>query len=102
MLQSAPTALFMHWPLEIRRNRSRETPLTFLQRVQRLPNSCVSLRLRRVGSSDWPVVVVSTPDAIAFTRTPQEVLRIVYLTDQAGVSKGGFYPNGMNGAIKST
>ncbi|PBB16285.1 ferritin-like domain-containing protein [Mesorhizobium sp. WSM4313] len=46
--------------------------------------------------------VPSTPDAIAFTRTPQEVLRIVYLTDQAGVSKGGFYPNGMNGTLKST
>ncbi|RUW33682.1 ferritin-like domain-containing protein, partial [Mesorhizobium sp. M1A.F.Ca.IN.020.06.1.1] len=46
-------------------------------------------------------VVPSTPDAIAFTRTPQEVLRIVYLTDQSGVSKGGFYPNGMNGTLKS-
>ncbi|MFD2346839.1 ferritin-like domain-containing protein [Sinorhizobium terangae] len=46
--------------------------------------------------------VPSTPDAIAFTRTPQEVLRIVYLTDQEGASKGGFYPNGMNGMIKST
>lgn len=47
-------------------------------------------------------IVPSTPDAIAFTRTPQEVLRIVYLTDQPGVSKGGFYPNGMNGTLKST
>ncbi|MER9075540.1 ferritin-like domain-containing protein [Mesorhizobium sp. M0904] len=47
-------------------------------------------------------IVPSTPDAIAFTRTPQEVLRIVYLTDQKGVSKGGFYPNGMNGTLKST
>jgi len=47
-------------------------------------------------------IVPSTPDAIAFTRTPQEVLRIVYLTDQAGVSKGGFYPDGMNGTLKST
>lgn len=47
-------------------------------------------------------IVPSTPDAIAFTRTPQEVLRIVYLTDQEGASKGGFYPNGMNGKIKST
>ncbi|MCA1370726.1 ferritin-like domain-containing protein [Bradyrhizobium sp. BRP14] len=47
-------------------------------------------------------IVPSTPDAIAFTRTPEEVLRIVYLTDQAGTSKGGFYPNGMNGVIKST
>lgn len=47
-------------------------------------------------------VVPSTPDAIAFRRTPQEVLHIVYLTEQQGVSKGGFYPNGMNGVLKST
>jgi hypothetical protein len=47
-------------------------------------------------------LVPSTPDAIAFRRTPQEVLHIVYLTEKAGVSKGGFYPNGMNGAIKTT
>ncbi|MER9229821.1 ferritin-like domain-containing protein [Mesorhizobium sp. M0012] len=46
--------------------------------------------------------VPSTPDAIAFTRTPKEVLRIVYLTDEDGVSKGGFYPEGMNGTLKST
>jgi hypothetical protein len=46
--------------------------------------------------------VPSTPDAIAFTRTPQAVLRIVYLTEKAGVSKGGFYPNGMNGELKTT
>jgi hypothetical protein len=47
-------------------------------------------------------IVPSTADAIAFTRTPQEVLRIVYLTDQSGVSQGGFYPKGMNGNLKST
>jgi hypothetical protein len=46
--------------------------------------------------------VPTTPNAIAFRRTPQEVLHIVYLTDQAGISKGGFYPNGMNGTLKST
>jgi hypothetical protein len=46
--------------------------------------------------------VPATPDAIAFRRTPQEVLHIVYLTEQSGVSKGGFYPNGMNGKLKST
>jgi hypothetical protein len=46
--------------------------------------------------------VPSTPDAIAFTRTPQEVRRIVYLTEKAGVSKGGSYPNGMNGELKTT
>jgi len=47
-------------------------------------------------------VVPSMPDAIAFRRTPQEVLHIVYLNDKAGTSSGGFYPNGMNGSIKST
>jgi len=47
-------------------------------------------------------IVPSTPTAIAFTRTPQEVLRIVYLTDKDGEQKGGFYPSGMNGKIKST
>jgi hypothetical protein len=46
--------------------------------------------------------VPSTKDGIAFTRTPQEVLRIVYLTDKDGVDSGGFYPNGMNGSIKTT
>jgi hypothetical protein len=47
-------------------------------------------------------IVPSNPDGIAFRRTPQEVLHIVYLTEQSGVSKGGFYPNGMNGTLKST
>src|SRR3954469_4079505 len=40
------------------------------------------------------------PDAVAFRRTPQEVLHIVYLNDKAGTSSGGFYPKGMNGSIK--
>jgi hypothetical protein len=55
-----------------------------------------------IRMDDKANIAPSTPDGIAFTRTPQEVLRIVYLTDQAGVSKGGFYPNGMNGTLKST
>ena len=46
--------------------------------------------------------VPSKPDGIAFRRTPQEVLHIVYLTDKAGVSSGGFHPKGMNGILKST
>jgi rubrerythrin len=47
-------------------------------------------------------LVPATPDGMVFRRTPQEVLRIVYLTDKAGVNSGGFYPKGMNGALKST
>jgi len=37
-------------------------------------------------------------NAVALVRTPREVLDIVYGSPGAG--KGGFYPNGMNGALK--
>ena len=47
-------------------------------------------------------IVPSNSDGIAFRRTPQEVLHIVYLSQQSGVSKGGFYPNGMNGTLRTT
>lgn len=46
--------------------------------------------------------VPSDSDARAFARTPQQVLRIVYLTDKAGVSGGGLFPNGMNGKLRTT
>jgi hypothetical protein len=46
--------------------------------------------------------VPSDGDAKAFSRTPQQVLRIVYLTDQPGVSGGGLFPSGMNGALRTT
>jgi Ferritin-like domain len=55
--------------------------------------------IERNGKSNF---VPSNADGIAFRRTPQEVLRIVYLTDKSGASGGGFYPKGMNGIIKST
>jgi hypothetical protein len=41
-------------------------------------------------------------NAVVFSRTPQQVLNIVYLTPQAGVSRGGIFPDGMNGAIRTT
>lgn len=47
-------------------------------------------------------VVPSDADAKAFSRTPQQVLRIVYLTDRAGVSAGGLFPDGMNGRLRTT
>src|SRR5690554_2944500 len=40
-------------------------------------------------------IVPCTKDAIAFSRTPRQVLNIVYLKPDA--SRGGFYPQGMNG-----
>lgn len=47
-------------------------------------------------------IVPSDTDGRAFARTPQQVLRIVYLTDRAGVSGGGIFPNGMNGTLRTT
>jgi hypothetical protein len=46
--------------------------------------------------------VPSDERGIVFTRTPQQVLQIVYLTPETGVSSGGFFPNGVNGDIVST
>jgi hypothetical protein len=46
--------------------------------------------------------VPSDERGIAFTRTPEQVLQIVYLTSDTGVSSGGFFPNGVNGALDST
>jgi hypothetical protein len=47
-------------------------------------------------------IVPADADAKAFSRTPQQVLRIVYLTDKAGISGGGLFPKGMNGTLRST
>jgi hypothetical protein len=40
-------------------------------------------------------------NGIAFSRSPQDVLNIVYLNPNA-VSQGGFFPNGVNGAIRTS
>lgn len=46
--------------------------------------------------------VPSDERGIVFTRTPQQVLQIVYLTPETGVTSGGFFPNGVNGDVAST
>jgi len=46
--------------------------------------------------------VPNNENGMVFTRTPQEVLHIVYITEKKGASSGGFYPKGMNGPLKST
>lgn len=43
-------------------------------------------------------IVPTDANGIAFSRTPQQVLNIVYLSP-AG-APGGFFPNGLNGAIR--
>ncbi|PPK92897.1 ferritin-like protein [Kineococcus xinjiangensis] len=47
-------------------------------------------------------LVPTDDNGIAFSRTPSQVMNIVYLTPGAGVSQGGFYPAGLNGEIKTT
>ncbi len=49
------------------------------------------------------IVAADTTNAIAFSRTTDQVLHIVYgAAGGAGLSKGGFFPNGLNGTIKAT
>jgi Ferritin-like domain len=45
----------------------------------------------------------SVPAGLAFTRSASQVLQIVYnAAGQTGISKGGFFPNGLNGNITTT
>jgi hypothetical protein len=49
------------------------------------------------------IVAADSTNAIAFARTTDQVLHIVYGgTAGVGVAKGGFFPAGLNGNIKST
>lgn len=47
-------------------------------------------------------LVAADANAVAYGRTTSEVLKIVYLTSNTGVSMGGFFPMGLNGSIKTT
>jgi hypothetical protein len=49
------------------------------------------------------IVACDTTNAIAFARTTDQVLHIVYGgASGAGVAKGGFFPAGLNGTINTT
>jgi hypothetical protein len=47
-------------------------------------------------------IVPANQNGIAFGRTPEHVLNIVYNNPARGVLQGGFFPEGVNGRIRAT
>ncbi len=61
------------------------------------------LTLPTTTSTPSSIVAASTANAIGYARTLDQVLHIAYGTGGgAGVAKGGFFPNGLNGAYTTT
>ena len=53
-----------------------------------------------IGNRDYSNLVPTDGNSIAFSRSPGAVLDIVYLNlSGKPVSKGGFYPHGVNGDL---
>jgi phage tail protein X len=48
------------------------------------------------------IVAADSTNGIAFDRTTDQVLHIVYAAGPGVATKGGFFPNGLNGTIKAT
>lgn len=53
------------------------------------------------GTANASNIVPADSDAIVFSRTTGQVLNIVFLTRMA-TNRGGFFPNGVNGAIMTS
>jgi len=51
-----------------------------------------------IGTADMINITPTDANGIAFSRTPGDVLNIVYLNPGA-VSEGGFFPHGVNGSL---
>ena len=70
-------------------------------------NDISAVRASLGGGNETPIsatsiVAADTTNAIAFDRTTDQVLHIVYAQGAGVVSKGGFFPNGLNGSITTT
>lgn len=70
-------------------------------------NQISQLRATAGGGNETPVagssITAADSNSIAYDRTTDQVLHIVYLNANAGVVKsGGFYPNGLNGTITAS
>ena len=51
-----------------------------------------------MGDSQTSNIVPTDANGIAYSRTPDDVLNIVY-PNPAAVNQGGFFPAGVNGSI---
>lgn len=56
---------------------------------------------RAIGTKKKANIVPTDKNGIAFSRAPGQVLNIVYLNPKS-VSRGGFFPRGVNGAIRTS
>lgn len=70
-------------------------------------NQISALRAAAGGGNEVQVsgstIVAADSNSIAFDRTTDQVLHIVYLNATAGeIGAGGFFPQGLNGTIKAT
>ena len=54
-----------------------------------------------IGTTKFANLVPTDPNGIAFSRSADQVLNVVYLNPKM-VSKGGFFPNGVNGEIRTS
>jgi len=74
---------------------------------QTIANQVSTLRATLGGGNETPlsktsIVAASSSNAVAYARTPAQVLNIVFGVAGTGVTSGGFFPSGVNGNIKST
>ncbi len=70
-------------------------------------NQISALRATLGGGNETPIsgtsiVAADSTNAIAFDRTTDQVLHIVYAAGPGVATKGGFFPNGLNGRITAT
>lgn len=70
-------------------------------------NKISALRAAAGGGAETTLdgshIVAADSNSISYDRTADQVLHIVYLNAASGyVSKGGFFPNGLNGTIKAS
>lgn len=70
-------------------------------------NKISALRAAAGGGAETTLdgshIVAADSNSISYDRTADQVMHIVYLNPASGyVSKGGFFPNGLNGTIKAS